>query len=75
MTRLALHLHDEIPAVGCGFRVVELVRIGPKWATVRAAGVGHRVKVRRDKWDAICAARRNRAAAADIRPGRRACRG
>ena len=54
MTPYRLHLKDEAPRIGSGWRVVNLVRLGPKWATVRSAYgpvVGKRF--RRSVWDRL----------------------
>ena len=54
MTPYRLHLKDEAPRIGSGWRVVNLVRLGPKWATVKSA-YGPRVtkKFRRSVWDRL----------------------
>ena len=50
---VTLHLSDEAPRIGSGFRQVEIVSRGPKWVTVRswpggptAAPVNHRFPVK-----------------------------
>ena len=54
MTPYRLHLKDEAPRIGSGWRVVNLVRIGPKWATVKAAyGSLVTKKFRRSVWDGL----------------------
>ena len=57
MTPYRLYLKDEAPRIGSGWRVVNLVRLGPKWATVKSA-YGPRVtkKFRRSVWDKIATA-------------------
>ena len=54
MTPYSLYLKDEAPRIGSGWRVVNLVRLGPKWATVKSA-YGPRVtkKFRRSVWDRL----------------------
>tara|TARA_R100000655_G_scaffold23518_1_gene47407 strand:- start:5705 stop:6034 length:330 start_codon:yes stop_codon:yes gene_type:complete len=39
-----LHLGDEAPRIGCGFRPVEVLSRGPKWTTVRYRCAGMSVK-------------------------------
>lgn len=59
-------LHDEAPRIGCGWRLVQVLSVGYKWATVRSLDNGARKKFRRREWDAIVsqsAARLERAAA------------
>ena len=54
MTPYHIYLKDEAPRIGSGWRVVNLVRLGPKWATVKSA-YGPRVtkKFRRSVWDRL----------------------
>lgn len=49
--KVEVHLADEIPRVGSGYRTVEVETIGRKWITLLY--LGERVRVRRAVWDRI----------------------
>ena len=51
--RLDVHLMDEAPRIGSGWRIVEIISVGYKWATIRYAPLGVRAKIRRKVWDQI----------------------
>lgn len=57
---LTLRLDGEAPAIGSGVRKVQVISVGPKWATIRAARGGRRVRLRRKVWDRVINARTNR---------------
>jgi len=49
--KIRIHLNDEAPRIGSGWRNVEVLTLGYKWVTVRAYGA--RKKFKRKVWDEI----------------------
>jgi len=49
--RMRVHLHDEAPRIGSGWRIVTVL-VGTKW--VRLAGDTGRAKLHRALWADIC---------------------
>lgn len=56
MTTQTIYLHDEAPRIGCGWRKVEVISIGHKWAIIRYHGT--RARLKRAVWDAVSAVSR-----------------
>ena len=55
---VAIHLADQAPRIGSGYRLVEVVTVGHKWVTVRSwpAGPKHdpiRHKFRKADWETV----------------------
>ena len=51
--RVRIHLHDEAPRIGSGWRTVEVITEGYKWITVRCPYQSIRHKFRKDIWASI----------------------
>ena len=48
---IRIFLQDEVPAIGSGWRNIEVVRLGYKWVLIKHQGKGKRIK--RKVWDKI----------------------
>ena len=40
-----LYLEDDIPAFGCGLRIIEVLKVGRKWVKLRSGGCNKRIRV------------------------------
>jgi hypothetical protein len=45
-----VYFQDEAPRLGAGWRLVELLTIGRKWATFREVATGTRARLRKAEW-------------------------
>jgi len=45
-----VYLYDEAPRLGCGWRTVQLMRIGHKWAYVRELSTDQRARFPVKTW-------------------------
>jgi hypothetical protein len=50
---IRVHLDNEIPRIGSGFRLVTVVRLGRKWVSLAVAGRAKNLRVSRRVWDSI----------------------
>ena len=50
--KFRLHLEDEIPALGCGVRVV-LVKIGRKWVRIKSPSDTRWTRIKRETFEQI----------------------
>lgn len=51
-TAFEVGLQDELPTIGCGYRVV-FARVGRVWVRVYSQCGHHRARVRRTKWERL----------------------
>lgn len=58
MVKVALYFEDEAPRIGCGWRLVKVLKIGRKWVRLEAAASGRRVKLPRHIYEVIAASAR-----------------
>lgn len=51
-----VYLHDEAPRLGCGWRFVQVITTGHKWARLRVPSIEHStVRIPIKTWEAIAA--------------------
>lgn len=51
--KILLHLQDEVPQIGSGFRYVRIIRQGPKWISLQTAGVSKTIRLPIKKWNSL----------------------
>lgn len=50
---MKVYLHDEAPALGCGWRTVVVRSKGWKWVRLRNPATGRVARLKRATWDRI----------------------
>jgi len=50
---IRVYLHDEAPRLGCGWRLLILLSLGPKWARVRDVSTENAARLPRATWAQI----------------------
>lgn len=49
-----VYFRDEAPAIGCGWRGIELLDMGWKWARIRERSTGTVVRMLAKNWLVLC---------------------
>lgn len=48
-----VYLRDEAPSIGCGWRGIDLVKLGHKWVRLRETATGRSARISLAQWTAL----------------------